>query len=96
MRIDSNKPTFVEPAVTREKSGTDAPTRAVDTPSIGEAALTSESVGTVAQSADVAAREFEQTIAARLDQVREQLRSGTYAIDYDRLAQRLSEEGFGS
>jgi anti-sigma28 factor (negative regulator of flagellin synthesis) len=95
MRIDSNKPTYLEPAKTREKTGTDAPNR-IEAPRVGDAALTSESVGAVAQDADVAAREFEQSIAARLDQVREQLRSGNYAIDYDRLAQRMAEEGFGS
>lgn len=98
MRIPSDKPSYIELPRPREKASTDGTVRSGDAPTQARAESAQPSTGldrTVLE-ADVASREFEQTIAARLDQVREQLRGGTYAIDYDRLAQRMSDEGFGS
>jgi anti-sigma28 factor (negative regulator of flagellin synthesis) len=99
MRIPSDKPTFAELPRTREKTGPSAPARATEGRAAvrpGEPALPAESVSRAVQDADIASREFEKTISARLDEVREQLRGGTYGIDYDRLASRMADEGFGS
>jgi anti-sigma28 factor (negative regulator of flagellin synthesis) len=100
MRIPSDKPSYIELPRAREKPSTDGTARSGDaaasTPTRAEGAQPSASLDRTVLEADVASREFEQSIAARLDQVREQLRGGTYAIDYDRLAQRMADEGFGS
>ncbi|SRR6266511_2823351 len=98
MRIPSNKPPIIDTPKARDKRAAGSPARAAESapPVRTDAAVPSPSLDRVAQDADVASREFEQTIAARLDQVREQLRGGTYQIDYDRLAQRILEEGLGS
>lgn len=101
MRIPSDKPSYIELPRTREKPSTDGTARSGDasaasTATRAEGAQPSASLDRTVLEADVASREFEQSIAARLDQVREQLRGGTYAVDYDRLAQRMADEGFGS
>lgn len=98
MRIPSDKPSYIELPRAREKSSTDGTVRSGDAPTATRAdvAQPSASLDRTVHEADVASRELEQTIAARLDEVREQLRGGTYAIDYDRLAERMSDEGFGS
>ena len=98
MRIPSDKPSYIEIPRTRDKPSTDGAVRSGDasTQTRAEGAQPSASLDRTVLEADVASREFEQSIAARLDQVREQLRGGTYAIDYDRLAQRMSDEGLGS
>ena len=100
MRIPSDKPSYIELPRTREKPSTDGTARSGDAAAANttraDGAQPSASLDRTVLEADVASREFEQSIAARLDQVREQLRGGTYAIDYDRLAQRMSDEGFGS
>lgn len=100
MRIPSDKPSYIELPRTREKPSTDGTARPGDAAAAqatrADGAQPSASLDRTVLEADVASREFEQSIAARLDQVREQLRGGTYAIDYDRLAQRMADEGFGS
>ena len=97
MRIPSNKPSFIDAPVARDKAveSPNKPAEGAAAPRSSEAAPPS-SLGRAVADADLAAREFEQTISARLDQVREQLRAGTYAVDYERLAQRMLEDGFGS
>jgi anti-sigma28 factor (negative regulator of flagellin synthesis) len=98
MRIPSNKPSFIDAPVARDKAveSPNKPAEGAAAPRSSEAALPSASLDRAVADTDLAAREFEQTISARLDQVKEQLRAGTYAVDYERLAQRMLEDGFGS
>jgi len=98
MRIPGDKPSYIDLPKAREKAPTDGASRAAGSANAArtDAAAAPASVDPAIHDADIAAREFEQTISARLDQVREQLRGGTYAIDYNRLAQRMVDEGFGS
>jgi len=98
MRIPSNKPPVIDPPKPRDKRGVESPARPGESAPAphAAAAVPSPSLDRVAQDAYVASHEFEQTIAARLDQVKEQIRGGTYQVDYERLAQRLMEEGLGS
>lgn len=98
MRIPSSKPPFIETTKAPEKKAAESSARSAETSAApaSSAALPSTSLGHTVQNADVASREFEQTIAARLDEVREQLKSGNYVVDYDRLAKRIAEEGLGS
>ncbi len=102
MRIPSDKPIYTEPPKAREKTAVEgqirAPeaTSAVPAPKTGDAAVPSASLDQAVQDTDMAAREFEKTISARLDEVRQQLLAGNYAVDFERLAQRMLEDGFGS
>jgi anti-sigma28 factor (negative regulator of flagellin synthesis) len=98
MRIPSDKPPLVEQPITRDKTATDPASRPTgsSTTRTSDAGLPSATLERAVQDAEIATREFEQTIAARLEQVGQQLLDGNYAIDYDRLAQRLAEEGFAS
>jgi len=100
MRIPSDKSTLSDPLRARDKAGSvesgpksaDAAASARPT----DAAIPAATIDQAVQDTDAAARAFESGIAARLDQVKDQLLSGTYAVDYERLAQRMMEDGFGS
>lgn len=98
MRIPSDKPIFVELPQARDKNAVDPASKPaeVSAAALPSAALPSATLDRTVQEADMAAREFEQTISARLAEVRDQLRAGNYAVDYERLAQRMAEDGFGS
>ena len=97
MRIPSDKSGLIDAPLAREKSvESSKPAEGAAAARPSEAALPSASLDQTVADADLAAREFEQTISARLEQVRDQLRSGTYPVDYERLAQRMLEDGFGS
>lgn len=98
MRIPSDKPIFTEAPKAREKSAVDQSTRTSETAAVrpDDAAVPSASLDQAVLETDMAAREFEKTIAARLDEVREQLLAGNYSVDFERLAQRMMEDGFGS
>jgi anti-sigma28 factor (negative regulator of flagellin synthesis) len=99
MRIPSNKPTFIDAPKSRDKTAVESPGKTADSATVSrssDAATTSASLDQTVQDTDMAAREFEKTISARLTEVKEQLRAGTYAVDFERLARRMMEDGFGS
>jgi anti-sigma28 factor (negative regulator of flagellin synthesis) len=100
MRIPNDKPVFTDPLRTRDKAATvESPARPAQGAGVtraGDAAIPSASLDQALQDTDTATRAFESTIAARLAEVKDQLRSGTYGIDYERLASSLLEDGFGS
>jgi anti-sigma28 factor (negative regulator of flagellin synthesis) len=100
MRIPSDKSTFSDPLRTRDKAGSvESAPRSGDAAASSrptDAAIPASTLDQTVQDTDAAARAFESGIAARLDQVKDQLRSGNYAVDYERLAQRMMEDGFGS
>ncbi len=98
MRIPSDKPIYTEAPQAREKTAVEGQTKTAETAAAkpSDAAIPSASLDQTVQDTDMAAREFEKTISARLDEVREQLLAGNYAVDFERLAQRMLEDGFGS
>lgn len=98
MRIPGSNLPEVDTSQLREKPGTEQAKQPqeIDAPRIEEAAVASASIDRTVVDVEAATRELHESISARLEQVREQLRSGTYAVDYDRLARRMADEGFGS
>ena len=98
MRIPSDKPIHVEAPKAREKAAVDQSTRTAETAAArpADAAVPSASLDQAVLDTDIAAREFEKTISARLDEVKQQLMAGNYSVDFERLAQRMMEDGFGS
>jgi len=100
MRIPSDKPAYTEAPKARDKNAVEGQSQTAETAPVpapkNAAALPSASLDQTVQDTDMAAREFEKTISARLDEVREQLLAGNYAVDFERLAQRMLEDGFGS
>jgi anti-sigma28 factor (negative regulator of flagellin synthesis) len=100
MRIPSDKSPFLDAQRASDKKTVESPAKAAESTDAQRAseaaALPSRSLDQTVQSSDAAARELESTVAARLEEVRDQLRAGTYAIDYERLARRMMEDGFGS
>lgn len=98
MRIPSDKPIYTEAPKAREKAAVGKSSRTSETAAVrpDDAAAASASLDQAVLDTDMAAREFEKTISARLDEVREQLLAGTYSVDFERLAQRMMEDGFGS
>lgn len=100
MRIPSDKPIYTEAPKAREKTAVEGQSKTAETAAVpapkSDAAVPSASLDQTVQDTDMAAREFEKTISARLHEVREQLLAGNYAVDFERLAQRMLEDGFGS
>lgn len=95
MRIPGSKAPVIDQPIVREKAGAESASRTAQSGGssrVGETAVSSGLDRTVLD-AEAAGREIEQSIATRLEEVREQLRGGSYSVDYDRLARRLAEEG---
>jgi anti-sigma28 factor (negative regulator of flagellin synthesis) len=86
MRILKLEPARITDRKVRKSSGASQADLDVDTP----AAVVS--IGRAATWARAAVDRLPSAVAARLESVRDQLRQGSYRIDYARLAHRLVEE----
>ena len=97
MRINSSKPPIIAPPKPREKSAVESSGKAAEDSAAARAGDAAEpSVDRTARKADSASARLDDAIAARLADVSQQLRSGTYVVDYERLARRVAEEGLVS
>jgi flagellar biosynthesis anti-sigma factor FlgM len=97
MRVPSNKPIYTEAPKARDKAAVDQSTRTAGAAAVRPGdAVSSSSLNQAVLETDMAAREFEKTIGARLEQVKQELMAGNYSVDFDRLAQRMMDDGFGS
>jgi anti-sigma28 factor (negative regulator of flagellin synthesis) len=96
MRITPINLSEIDTSQIREKPGTEATARPSHPVASGDDEAVVSSATLDSGVVESATRELDASISARLDQVKEQLQSGNYAVDYDRLARRLADEGFGS